>query len=58
MDARLQKLLKEHRASFALQPSGKKVVCKLNGHELPVRFDAVDAFIKCASTEPSLVLNP
>ncbi len=46
MNNELQKLLKQHKSNFSLLPDGQKVVCTLNGHELPVNLEAVNTFIK------------
>ena len=40
-------LLEAHAPHFAATPEGK-VRCELNGHTLPARADALQAFIKCA----------
>lgn len=44
--ADVRALLEAHAPHFSVTAEGKKVKCELNGHTMPARADALQAFIK------------
>lgn len=45
MDPQLAQLLQQHAGNFSEEPNGK-VLCKLNGHAFPARYDVLKSFIE------------
>jgi hypothetical protein len=45
LDPQLSTLLKEHSSYFSLGSDGR-VVCSINGHQFPPKFDVISAFVK------------
>ena len=46
MDPQLHQLLQQNKSYLSIN-AHNKIVCNLNGHELPPRYDAVEPFVRC-----------
>lgn len=45
--SQIQSLLKEEEPFLVYSEDGSKIVCTLNNHELPVRRDVLESFVRC-----------